>query len=121
MLREIQRQFPCIVPSIRLGHTVYDLTALWLGRATQQPHCISASTFVVLFGMDQESPNGAQNMEVGRQPKNEPEPAKCLWSSSRVNPGRGKTSPHTSSKEGLPWPLQRLRHKREAPLCDPGP
>ena len=105
MLREIQRQFPCIVPSIRLGHTVYDLTALWLGRAARQPQCISCSTFVVLFGMDHEGPNGAPNMEVGGQPKNEPEPAKCLWSSSRVSPGQGRTSPHPSSKAGLRWPL----------------
>ncbi|KAK9535114.1 hypothetical protein VZT92_007515 [Zoarces viviparus] len=94
------------MPSIRLGHTVYDHIALRLGRAAQQPHCISPSTSVVLFGTDQESPNGAQNMEVGWKPKNEPEPAKCLWSSSRVNPGQGRTSPHPSSKEGLPWPLQ---------------
>lgn len=117
MLREIQRQFPCIMPSIRLGHTVYDLTALRLGRAAQQPHCISPSTFVVLFGTDQESPNGAQNMEVGWPPKNEPEPAKCLWSSSQVNPGQGKTSPHPSSKEGLPWlPVMTASQEREAPL-----
>lgn len=70
MLREIQRQFPCLMPSIKLGHTVYDLTALRLGKAARQPHCISPSTFVVLFGTDQESPNGAQNMMVGQQPKN---------------------------------------------------
>lgn len=80
-----------------------DLTALRRGRAAQQPHCISPSTFVVLFGMDQESPNGAQNMEVGWKPKNELEPAKCLWSSSQVNRGQGKTSPHPSSREGLAW------------------
>ncbi|CAB1431643.1 unnamed protein product [Pleuronectes platessa] len=84
VLREIQRQFPYIMPSTRLGHAVNDLTTLRRSRAAQQPHCISPSTFVVLFGMDQESPNGAQNMEVGWQPKNERETAKCLWSSSQT-------------------------------------
>lgn len=98
VLREIQRLFPCVMPSMRLGHTVYDLTGLWLGRAARQPHCISPSAFVVLFGTDQESPNGAQNMEVGWRPKNELETAKCLWSSSQVNPGRGITSPYPSRK-----------------------
>lgn len=78
VLREIQRQFPWIVPSATQGHTVYDLTA----------HCISPSTFVVLFGADQESPNWTQNMVVGWQPKTEPKTAKCLWSSSQVNPGQ---------------------------------
>lgn len=82
----------------RLWHSVYDLTLLRPGAASLQPHCISPSTFVVLFGMDQESPNGAQNMEVGWQPKNERKPAKYLWSSSQVNPGQGITLPDLSSK-----------------------
>lgn len=47
MLGEIQRQFPCIMPNIKLGHTVYDLTALRLGRAARQPH--SASTPPLLW------------------------------------------------------------------------
>lgn len=33
VLGEIQRLFPCIMPSIRQGHTVDDLTGLWLGEA----------------------------------------------------------------------------------------
>ncbi|CAJ1075080.1 hypothetical protein D5F01_LYC18627 [Xyrichtys novacula] len=107
------------MPSLRLGHAVYDLTALRLGRAALQLHCISPSTYVVLFGTDQESPNGAQNMEVGWQPKNELEPAKCLWSSSQVNPGQGKTSPHPSSKLAemvSPTPVMATYVTREEPL-----
>lgn len=126
VLRETQRQFPCIMPSIRLGHTVYDLTALRLGRAAQQPHCISSFTFVVLFRTDQESPNGAQNMEVGWQPKNEPEPAKCLWSSSQVNPGQGRTSPLRYSKNVSPCLCSNCITREKPPsltkalsLCNP--
>ena len=84
------------MPSHIQGHTVYDLTALWLGKAARQPHSISPSTFVVLFGMAQGSLNGAENMKVGRQPKNETEPAKNLRSSRWVNPGQHSASPHPS-------------------------
>ena len=80
VLREIQRQFPCIMPNLQAGaHRVTSLHCGWaeqrsLARsaASQSVSAPSSSAFVVLFGTDQESPNGAQNMEVGRQPKNEP-------------------------------------------------
>lgn len=95
MLRERQRQFPCMVPSAGQGHTFYDLTALWLGKTVPRPQHISCSAPVVLFGTAQEGPN----MEAGWRPEDGMEPAKRLWSTSRVSPGRHNTSPHPSCRE----------------------
>lgn len=123
MLKNSQRQFPCIMPSLRLGHTVYDLTALRLGRAALQLHCISPSTYVVLLGTDQERPNGAQNME-GWKLKNELEPAKCLWLSSQVNLGQGRTLLHLPSKlvtNGSTRPHNGCIYKRESSSLQPRP
>lgn len=92
MLRERERQFPCTVPSAGQGHTFYDLTALRLGKTAPRPQHISCSAPVVLFGTTQQGPN----MEAGWRPKYETEPAKHLWSSSWVSPGRRNTSPHPS-------------------------
>lgn len=65
VLRERQRQFPCMVPSAGQGHTFYDLTALRLGKTEPRPQHISCSAPVVLFGTTQEGPN----MEAGWRPK----------------------------------------------------
>lgn len=46
---------------MRQGRTVDDLSALRPVKAARQPHCIGPTTFVVLFGTDQESPNGTEH------------------------------------------------------------
>lgn len=109
MLRERERRFPCAVPSAGQGHTFYDLTALWLGKTAPRPQRISCSAPVVLFGTAHEGPN----MEAGWRPKCGMEPAKHLWSTSRVRPGRRNTSPHPSCNDGA--------NLRDRKTCASGP
>lgn len=107
VLRERQRQFPCAVPSAGQGHTFYDLTALRLARTAPPPQHISCSAPAVVFGTTQEGPN----VEAGWRPKQGREPAKRLWSSIRVSPGRRNMSAHPSRGTTLNHPELTRHHQ----------
>lgn len=110
-LRQRGRQFPCMVPSAGQGHTFYDLTALRRDKAAPRPQRISGSAPAVLFGMTQEGPN----MEAGWRPKHGTQPAKHLWSSSRVGATRRPIHPAPTAPTSTPAKATRRDRPPMAP------